>query len=181
MYKVVITGGPHSGKTKLVEAFGSEGYKTIPESAMGVIGVLNALIGVDEQINWRIKHPNAFQSLLAPRQLREEALVQAGEGDFVFLDRSALDNIAYSELNGAEIPGVLKNFRHDYNLAVICATLSNYDQRAGTGRTSNRARSLVIRDALRETYQRYGIPIFELPEMNIENRVVAIKKKLGIL
>ena len=45
--RVVVTGGPGSGKTTLVEALGRRGYATVPEAAIQVIEAKNAELGVE--------------------------------------------------------------------------------------------------------------------------------------
>lgn len=181
MRKIVITGGPYSGKTSLINTLGREGYTTVPEAAISAIHILGSIMGLEEQKKWRRMYPSAFQHLLAAKQLRDERLVTAGETDLVFFDRSVIDNLGYCRLDNAEVPEIMQGLQPDYELAVICDTLENFDQRAGTGRLSDKTRSLAIRDAIKWAYQSHDIPIMELPEMSIEDRILAVKVELGVL
>jgi predicted ATPase len=46
-YTVVLTGGPHSGKTTLIEELRRRGQRVVPEAALALIEELNAAMGVE--------------------------------------------------------------------------------------------------------------------------------------
>ncbi len=180
--RVVITGGPFSGKTTVVEALAARGYRTVPEAAIEVIEDLTRAHGLEGQAAWRSANRAAFQVLILEKQvaLEEAAAAAAGEGP-VFLDRGRLDGVAYCRVFGAAVPPEVEAGCRDlpYDRVFLLDTLADFDDRAATGRTSDRARSLKIRDELRRTYAERGLePVF-VPERPVAERVEAILAALG--
>ena len=100
---VVITGGPGSGKTSLVDYLGSLGYATVPEAAIQIIDELNREHGVRGQMAWRRQHFAEFTRLVCRRQAALEAACSVAEGDIAFCDRGRPDIKAYAELAGLEL------------------------------------------------------------------------------
>ena len=50
--RVVLTGGPHAGKTTLLNALGARGIRTVPEAAIEEIRALAATLGADNVQTW---------------------------------------------------------------------------------------------------------------------------------
>jgi predicted ATPase len=109
---VVLTGASGVGKTSLIQRLADLGYHTVPEAAMQCINVLNTLLddgfsgGPQKQLDWRVKHKEAFADLVGTVQMNQEACQHAGRGP-VFLDRSILDNLGYSKARGYQPPSYL--------------------------------------------------------------------------
>lgn len=110
----VITGGPCSGKTAVINRLHERGYLTIPEVATEVI------------INLRQTSPSynpardryTFQDVVARQQLsREQRMVATTmNGAAIFTDRGVFDGIGYCEVDGIglessafRLPGPLRN------------------------------------------------------------------------
>jgi predicted ATPase len=173
---VVITGGPGSGKTTVIEALARLGHRTVPEAAIQVISDLNVELGLEGQKRWRATHTERFQERVLERQIElEEACVQA-EG-LVFLDRGRLDGLAYlRHFGGQATEGQLKKIDAvSYSRVFLLATLASFGDRAASGRMSKREDSLAIAQEIETVYRERGYELLHLAEMAVEDRVRAIE------
>ncbi len=94
--RVVLTGGPCSGKTTLINALEKLNYSCLHEAALMVIKQLNNEMGVAEQEAWRKTHPLLFQQRIDQMQISLEKLSYDPSSLFI-LDRSRIDTLAYIE------------------------------------------------------------------------------------
>ena len=100
----VLTGGPGSGKTTLIEALKARGFATAPEAGRGIIRDQAAIGG--PALPWQ--NPALFAELMLSWELRSwhAAFDQAGP---VFFDRGVPDTIGYLRLCGLPIPAHVSN------------------------------------------------------------------------
>ena len=178
---VVITGGPFSGKTTLIEAFSQRGHHVVPEAAIQVIGELNDELGTEGQQEFRKHHRGEFQQLVLKRQIaQEEAALAIGDGRPVFLDRSRIDGLAYcrhfDEEPPAELRAAVTQIR--FHAVFVLETLKNAHVRADTGRTSDRATSVALRDHLLGIYRELGYEPVQIPEMSVTDRAAKILRDI---
>ena len=114
--KYVLTGGPGTGKSTLLEELARRGYQTVPEAARQIIK--------EEMPKERPVLPwtdlSEFQEKVLQRQLDLESKISAG---LVFLDRGLLDSIAYCREGDISLPETLKQIvekeRHQRRYAGI--------------------------------------------------------------
>lgn len=89
MSKIVLIGGPSSGKSTLVEMMGNNGFNIISEVAKDII----AKTGI---INPQNKAQYAeFQDKIIQEQMKREEQIK--EDEITILDRGIYDTLAYSE------------------------------------------------------------------------------------
>jgi predicted ATPase len=179
--RVVITGGPGSGKTTLVEALERRGYATVPEAALQVIDELNARHGVDGQKAWRGAHRAEFQELVLARQIALEDA--AGDPPVLFLDRGRLDGVAYCRFFAVPMPpGYLERARAGrYDRVLVLDTLASFAERGASGRTSTREDSHALGRALDAEYRAAGHAVARLPELrDVEARLAFVLDLLGL-
>ena len=170
---IVITGGPGSGKTTLVEALGERGYPTVPEAAIQVIAELNEELGLEQQKRWRLADPVAFQRRVFARQLEHERGIDGALGELVFLDRGLLDGLGYLRHFGQELPPDLEEAARvvRYDAVFFLDTLTDFVQREGTGRMSGRTDSLAIGERILEVYRERGYDVVRVPELSVADRM----------
>ena len=178
---IVISGGPGSGKTSLIEYLGSLGYATVPEAAIQIIEELNRQHGIPGQIAFRYEHPIEFFHLIIRRQAALEAACVAAKGSLVFCDRGRPDALAYAELYDLPIDAELQSHAQSqqYHRVFLLDTLSHFPERPDTGRTSDRSRSLRLFDLLDAAYRTQGYTPFRVPELPIVDRARLVLTELG--
>jgi predicted ATPase len=179
--RVVVTGGPGSGKTTLVQALGRRGFATVPEAALEIIDALNAEHGVAGQKAWRAAHRAEFQRAVLLRQVELEAEVE--EQDAVFFDRGRLDGLAYCRFHGLAVdPRDLALARAGrYDRVLVLETLRAFAGRPETGRTSDRAESVALGEVLAQVYRAHGYALTLVPELATPlDRVVFVLASLGL-
>lgn len=108
--KYVITGGPCSGKTTVISLLKRKGFLVLEETAREVL-----------RNNKRRKNPKndlELQIEIFERQIKKEN--NLGDAQ-VFLDRSALDGVAYSLLMHGRVPDIALNydFKGRYDLIFL--------------------------------------------------------------
>jgi len=181
MRKIVLTGGPCSGKTTLVEHLRAAGCATAPEAAIQVIGELTAELGLEGQRAWRNTHWAAFQERVARLQIECERAAQCGGADLLVCDRGLLDGIAYCRYRGVEPPPVLLDLVRSarYDQVFVLDTLKDFDARLETGRCDDRGDSLRVGALIRSVYREHGYTPVRVPELAVETRAARILRRMA--
>jgi predicted ATPase len=163
--KVVLTGGPHAGKTTLLRELGARGHRIVPEAAIEVIGELVREHGDAEARRWRLEHAEEFQARIAERQLALEREHAPEPGEICFYDRGVLDGLAYCRLHRREPPRELVEAiaRAHYDLVVVCELVVPFRVRTDTGRTSDEDRARVVEGLVRTVYEQHAFEVVSLP------------------
>ena len=107
MKKIVITGGPCSGKTTTIDLLATRGHFILPELAREIIA--EELNEAREDPNYTPKVPwtdqKIFQCMVATRQWHREQEIPKGLAR-VFLDRGIVDGLAYAAVFEKALPGL---------------------------------------------------------------------------
>lgn len=180
---VVITGGPGSGKTSVVDHLASLGYPTLPEAAIQIVDELNREYGIAGQVAWRQQNRAEFDRLVLARQVALEAACPVPEGSIGFCDRGRPDVLAYAELAGHPVDGEMMRLIEGqrYLRVFLLDTLSRFPDRSETGRTSNRERSLRLGELLEHSYRSLGYKPVRVPERPVADRARLALRALGSL
>jgi len=179
--KIVLTGGPYSGKSSLIAALSKRGYDTVPEQAIIVIEQLIQTWDKNTFTKWKTLNMPAFQQLIFNAQRKIEN--QNAPKKCCFFDRGILDPVAYLIHNGLPTPDTMLHVskQASYDMVIVCDTLDSFDQRKHTGRTESRTESIKIGNLISQTYLRAGFPVIRLSEASIEARtkiVLALMEQL---
>lgn len=181
MTKIVIAGGPHTGKTTLLEALKKK-YKRavfLPEPATRIIQEQQALVkkGWNQEgvFPWN-RYPEFVLLASAQSVLQENGL---GDEQLVFLDRCLIDNIGYANyfcfnsiipaLN--EVVEVLA-----YDLVFFCQPVGVYSK--SLERHESYEEALAVHEVLKKAYLDSQVRLEMLPAVDVEGRLDIIEKKL---
>jgi predicted ATPase len=95
----IITGGPGSGKTSIIEALREGGYRCVDEVGRQIIRE-QVLIG-GNALHWGDR--KAFLELMLSRSMQDYEFASRGEGP-VFFDRGIAEFAGYCRLTGMPVP-----------------------------------------------------------------------------
>ncbi len=165
---VVITGGPGTGKTTLIESLRAGGYATAPEAGRAIIQDQVAIGG--RALPWA--DPALFAETMLAWELRSYrwALEQPG---VVFFDHAMPSLASYFELVTGAVPGHVAEavrrcrYRGRAYLAPPWADIFCNDAE----RRQTFAEALHLDVLVREAYARYGYELVELPRCPVAQRV----------
>jgi predicted ATPase len=173
----VITGGPGSGKTTLVELFAARGIRTMPEAGRGIIQDQVAIGG--SALPWGDR--SAFAELMLSWELRSyrEALGQSGP---VVFDRGLPDVVAYLRLSGLPVPSHMEKaariFRYDGRVFIAPPWKEIFGQDAERKQSFEEAQATYR--VLVETYSALNYELIPLPLTTVEARVGYVIERIGL-
>lgn len=185
MYKIPISGGPHTGKTTLIEALKSEFPDAyfVPEPATAVIehelGLQAANDNHVPNVPW-IDY-KLFGPAVADKSEELEAQIPQGS-QLVFQDRSLIDTIGYARLNNFDsfVPEVRRRVvAANYALALFCEPVGAYRTTGVRRESFNEA--IHTHAYLRQAYTESGIQVIELPAVSIAARIAIVHEVVASL
>lgn len=168
----VITGGPGSGKTTMVNLLRARGYKTTIENARHYFDMQRLNGKTVEEVR---KHQEDFQAKVLEMQIDLEKGLSPEE--VVFLDRAIPDALAYYRyLNIVIDPRLAEAMRTvSYKKIFILDCLPLVQDYA---RREDEAAQKKIHEAIRQVYESLPFPVVHVPVMLPHERVDFILKNL---
>ncbi|TIS99861.1 AAA family ATPase [Mesorhizobium sp.] len=173
----VLTGGPGSGKTALIEALRSAGLATSTEAGRGIIRDQAAIGG--SALPWH--DPALFAELMLSWELRsyQAALEQNGP---VFFDRGVPDTLGYLRLIGLPVPDHVRNaaerFRYANHVFIAPPWPEIFRQDSERKQTLDEAERTY--HALTSVYTELGYELVPLPLAPVEARLRFIFAEAGL-
>ncbi|NUB08107.1 putative ATPase [Azospirillum brasilense] len=173
---VVVTGGPGSGKSTLIDALASQGHAHSVEAGRAIIQDQTAIGG--PALPWI--DPSAFAELMLCWELRSLRLAREQEGT-VFFDRGIPDVIGYLRLMKRPVPAHLETAarRFRYHRTVFMAPPWPEIFGPDTERRQTLAEAVATHDAMVETYGGLGYDLVELPKAPVAERLCFVLDRLG--
>ncbi len=183
MRKIVLTGGPFSGKSTLAEQLGAEGFAVAPEAAIRVIEQLVDELGPERARTWRVSHPHDFQVRIVRLQLELEAEAERSGAEWIVCDRGLLDGIAYCHHWGVPTPSVLEDaVAHTrYYAVLLLDTLASFEARAQTGRVDDHRDSVRLRELIQRVYVEHDYRPVVIPERPPAERAALVREVIATL
>lgn len=166
-FPFIVSGGPGSGKSSLLDAIAQQGFMAFPEVPRLLIEEQSQLD--DGILPWQQLGP--FAELCFVKMLQQRQLAQAHEV-MSFVDRAIGDICAYLSLGELAIPETIQvQARQGYQpIVLFCKpTVQTYVQ--DEVRPYPFEQALVIHDELLRQYQTLGFHVVDIPFMAIEERV----------
>lgn len=173
---VVITGGPGSGKTTLVERLRSAGYPVVAEAARAIIRDQVAIggpahhtadwaLGAEVTLAWEI------------RSYREAGCHRDGP---MFFDRGIPDLIGYHPMMGRPTPphfvAAAERFRYRHRVFVAPPWAGIYV--TDDERKQDFGWAMRCYDAVLDAYQRCGYEPVILPKSTVEDRLAFVLEQV---
>ena len=172
----VITGGPGSGKTSLIEALRSRGYACSGEAGRAIIQDQMAIDG--RALPWR--DPPLFAELMLSMDMRSYRLAEKSAAP-VFFDRGIPDVLAYLRLMNIPVPEHMHNAARtsSYNRNVFIAPPWQEIFHQDLERKQDFDEAIRTYQALVATYTALGHELVEIPRLPLDDRVSFILSRVG--
>jgi predicted ATPase len=172
----IITGGPGSGKTSLLDALEKMNYKRSVEAGRGIIQQQVVIGG--RALPWDDKL--LFAELMLSWEIRSYQIAEQWAG-IGFFDRGVPDIAAYLMLSNLPVPKyvqrAIETFR--YNPRVLIAPPWREIFTQDRERKQDFDEAIRTYEALVKTYNRNGYKLVELPCTSIEERVRFVLASTG--
>lgn len=171
--KIVITGGPGTGKTTIVQSLKDEGYACLPEISRQVI--LEARASGIEQLF--LENPLLFSEKLLEGRERQYIEAKNHSDEIVFIDRGIPDIIAYMDYMDEPSPYSFEKACKEctYDLVFLLPPWEEI-YIPDNERYENFEQAVNIHDFLEKTYKRFGYETIEVPTGKIDHRTNFIEE-----
>ncbi|MCP0913679.1 MULTISPECIES: AAA family ATPase [Legionella] len=174
----ILTGGPGSGKTSVLDQLGQHQFKITAEAARSIIKDQQVIGGNALHTGDR----DAFLALMLTHAIRDFQKMQ-DEETAVFFDRGIPDLYAYAKAfckkEDLIVNEAISQFRYNKTVFIFPPWWDIYENDAE--RQQDFAESLETYRALREAYAHWQYELVEVPKMSVEDRAVFILKTLKLL
>lgn len=173
----IITGGPGSGKTTLIETLASRGFTTTVEAGREIIQEQVAIGG--NALPW--SDPLVFAERMLEWDMRSYQMIRNEDCPAIF-DRGILDVAAYLNLMQLPVPESVENaiMHLKYNRKVFIAPPWPEIFTQDTKRKQTFEEAIATYDMLVKTYQKYDYELIELPLVSVEERADFVIQKIAI-
>jgi len=164
----IISGGPGSGKTSLLQALAQQGIPCMPEAGRAIIQDQLAIGG--SALPWANK--TAFADLMLSWDIRSFRDAQALTGPVLF-DRGIPDVMGYLLLSNLPVPAPLEKAVHTfrYNQRVFLAPPWPEIYTRDTERKQSPEEAIATFSTLSELYKNLGYETLNLPLVPVGERV----------
>ena len=175
--KIVITGGPGTGKSSIINELKRRGFICFDEISRQV--TLDARKNGVEQLF--LTEPLLFSELLLKGRKTQYDEAVNHNSETVFLDRGLPDVLAYMDFFNTDYP---KHFvetcqNHVYDQVFILAPWQAIFE-SDSERYENFEQAIQIHDHLLNTYQTYNYKLLDVPFESIEKRADFILDVLNL-
>ncbi|HKU98168.1 MAG TPA: AAA family ATPase [Vineibacter sp.] len=173
----VLTGGPGSGKTTLIEALARAGFARSVEAGRGIIQDQVAIGG--RALPWN--DPPLFAETMLGWEMRSHRAARDHSGP-VFFDRGVPDVVGYLRLLGLPVPDYMEKaaaiFRYNRRVFIAPPWPEIFTQDSERKQTLEEAERTYA--ALAETYPRFGYELVTLPRLPVDERLRFILQVVGV-
>lgn len=172
---IVITGGPGTGKTTIIDGLLQKGFACYPEISREV--TLEAKKqGIDQLF---LENPLLFSQMLLDGRLKQFQNAINENNPPVFIDRGIPDILAYMDFIGDDYPNHFDEICHQSRYTKVFV-LPPWEEiySSDEARYENFEQATIIYNHLKETYTKYGYQLIEVPKDSLENRILFILDKI---
>lgn len=175
--KVVITGGPGTGKSTVISSLQQLEFACMPEVSRTVTREARNR-GVDQLF---LTEPLLFSELLLNSRINQYEQSEELNEELVFFDRGIPDVMGYLDYLGMDYPETyrVKSMEFRYSRVFMMPPWEKI-YRTDNERYESFEQSLRIYSELKKAYTSLGYEFDIIPEASVDNRVEFILKRLGI-
>lgn len=163
----VITGGPGTGKTSLIEELEKDGLKTVKEVARDIIKEQQLQGG--DALPW--KDTGLYTKIMLERSV-DSYLAHAKEDGVLFFDRGIPDTLAYAQLIGLNdrkyIELAVNKYRYSEQVFILPPWESIYHTDKERKQSFNEAIDTYY--VMRDVYENAGYTLIEVPQLSVDAR-----------
>ncbi len=165
---IVITGGPGTGKTTIIEGLIKRGYSCHQEISREI--TLEAKKQGIEQLF--LENPLLFSELLLEGRKKQFLTAKEESAEIVFIDRGIPDILAYMHYIGDSYPAFFEHSckEHYYTKVFILPPWEEI-YISDEARYENFQQAKLIFDHLKETYQTFDYNLIEVPIGTVDERI----------
>lgn len=172
----VVTGGPGSGKTSLVEALAEAGFATMPEAGRAIIRDQHAIGG--GALPWADR--SAFAEAMLTWEMRSYREAEGRAAPVIF-DRGVPDVIGYLRLSGLPVPAhalrAAQVFRYARRVFLAPFWPEIFEQDAERRQDLGEAEATFA--AMAEVYGSLGYHLITLPKGSVLERMRFVQTAIG--
>ena len=172
----VVTGGPGSGKTTLIDALAAAGFARTVEAGRAIIQDQTAIDGPALPT----RNPMLFAELMLSWELQSYRSAQARRGP-IFFDRGVPDIAGYYRLIGHTVPphvtAAADRFRYNRRVFAAPPWLEIFGQDAERKQTFDEA--VRTFEAVTNAYRDFGYELVALPLVSVAQRVAFVLNAIG--
>lgn len=163
----VITGGPGTGKTSLIEELKKSGFKAVEEVARVIIKEQMQQGG--EALPW--KNTGLYTKSMLERSI-ESYLANVGNDGVLFFDRGIPDTLAYAQLIGLvdteKIEQAVDQYRYNNRVFILPPWKEIYCTDNERKQLFNEAIDTYY--VMKEVYEKAGYTLIEIPKVPVTER-----------
>lgn len=165
----VITGGPGTGKTTLLNALEAKQFPCIPEVAREIIR--EQLDSGGDAVPWQNK--TAYTQRMLEASIRDylQAEDKYATENVVLFDRGIPDTLCYAAMIGLEIPEtpeLVSRYRYHHNVFLLPPWPEIYHTDAERKQTWEEA--VFTYNMMKATYSKFGYRVVEVPKADVDER-----------
>ena len=172
--KIVITGGPSTGKTSVIHELGNRGFSCIPELVRNLTAAAkkgNHAESFETNPILSVKNPATFNQKLLDGRIAQYEDAEKAERNIVFFDRGIPDVHAYMHCFGQSYDEAFERPAHSfrYDRVLLMPPWSEI-YATDNERFESYAASVRIFTFLKKTYQSFGYEISLVPKGSVSER-----------
>jgi predicted ATPase len=176
--KIVIAGGPSTGKTSVINAIEEKGFTCFHEISRQI--TLQARNEGIEQLF--LTDPLLFSQRILEGRIHQFKQAQNHPDNIIFLDRGIHDVVAYLDcfetLYSEEFIAICNQYKYD---KIFLLPPWREIHTADNERYENFEEAVKIHDCLEKTYTNFGYTVVDVPKLPIDERVAFILNSLNLL
>jgi len=172
---VVVTGGPGSGKSTLIDALERAGFGRTVEAGRGIIQDQVAIGG--RALPW--VDPALFAEMMLTWEMRSYRAAEQQAG-IIFFDRGVPDVAGYLRLMKLPLPEhvekAVETFRYHSRVFIAPPWEEIFEQ--DRERKQDFTEAVRTYEVLAETYTKCGYELVALPQLSVEERVQFVRERV---